>query len=101
MRKRRVTTQIPEELERRLTGAFSTIENAYAQIITSMTLSAQDHVNISDTLTSQVIDVLKSVEKRGEETKKKVRFNPLEIASALDISDAFHIANCILPEIAI
>lgn len=43
-----------------------------------MTLSAQDHVNISDTLTSQVIDVLKSIEKKSEETKKKVRFNPLD-----------------------
>ena len=73
------------QFERRLieAGAFSTIDNAYAQIVASMTLSAQDHVNISDALTSQVIDVLKSIEKKGEETKKKVRFCPLDSSISL------------------
>ena len=52
---------------------FSTLDNAYTQIIASATLSAQDHVNLSDALTSQVIDVLKLIEKKSEETKKKVR----------------------------
>jgi hypothetical protein len=51
----------------------STLDDAYAQIITSMTLSAQDHNSLADAITSQVIDVLKSLEKKCEETKKKVR----------------------------
>jgi hypothetical protein len=49
------------------------LNNAYAQIITSITLSAQDHVNLADAITLQVVDVLKSIEKRSEDTKKKVR----------------------------
>jgi hypothetical protein len=54
-------------------GGPSTLNNAYAQIITSITLSAQDHVNLADAITLQVVDVLKSIEKRSEDTKKKVR----------------------------
>lgn len=39
----------------------------------SMASSAQDHVNVADALTSQVVDVLRVVEKKNEEAKKKVR----------------------------
>jgi hypothetical protein len=38
-----------------------------------MTLSAQDHVNLADAMTLQVVDVLKSIERKSEDTKKKVR----------------------------
>jgi hypothetical protein len=37
-----------------------------------MTLAAQDHMNLAEAITLQVVDVLKSVEKKSEETKKKV-----------------------------
>jgi hypothetical protein len=37
-----------------------------------MTLSAQDHVNLADAMTLQVVDILKSIEKKSEDTKKKV-----------------------------
>ncbi|KAG5633046.1 hypothetical protein DXG03_008700, partial [Asterophora parasitica] len=36
-----------------------------------MSTTSLDHVNIADTLTSQVVDVLRTVEKRNEEAKKK------------------------------
>lgn len=57
----------------------STLDNVYAQIIASMTLSAQDHVTLADAITLQVTDVLKQVEKKSEESKRKVRrtFGPL------------------------
>lgn len=38
----------------------------------SMVSTVQDHINIADALTSQVVDVLKAVEKKSEEAKKKV-----------------------------
>jgi hypothetical protein len=57
----------------RTDGGLSTLDNAYSQTIASMTLSAQDHVNLADAITLQVVDVLKSVEKKSEDTKKKVR----------------------------
>lgn len=49
----------------------STLDNAYSQIIASMTLSAQDHVNLAEAITLQVVDVLKAFEKKSEDTKKK------------------------------
>ena len=57
----------------RTDGGLSTLDNAYSQTIASMTLSAQDHLNLADAITLQVVDVLKSVEKKSEDTKKKVR----------------------------
>ncbi len=38
-----------------------------------MTNTAEDHVNVAEVLTSQVIDVLKALGRKNEETKKKVR----------------------------
>ena len=57
----------------RADNGLSTLDNAYSQIITSMTLSAQDHVNLADGITLQVVDTLKSIEKKSEDTKKKVQ----------------------------
>lgn len=39
-----------------------------------MANTAQDHVNIADALGSQVVDVLKGLEKRSEDAKKKVLY---------------------------
>ncbi|KZP33431.1 hypothetical protein FIBSPDRAFT_810692 [Athelia psychrophila] len=49
----------------------STLDNAYAQIIASMTLAAQDHVTLADALTSQVTEVLRVIGSKSEETKRK------------------------------
>lgn len=54
-------------------GLFSTLNTAYDGIIQSMTNTAEDHVNVAEVLTSQVIDVLKALGRKNEETKKKVR----------------------------
>lgn len=40
-----------------------------------MVSTAQDHVNIADALTSQVVEVLRSVGKKNEESRKKVLFD--------------------------
>ncbi|CCM05936.1 uncharacterized protein FIBRA_08175 [Fibroporia radiculosa] len=49
----------------------STCHIAYSQIISSILDSAQAHVNLSDALASQVVDVLKGTERRHEDAKKK------------------------------
>ena len=50
----------------------STLGLAYTQLINCFSESAQDHVNLADGLDAQVVNVLKLVEKRHEEAKKKV-----------------------------
>lgn len=81
---------------------FSTLDNAYSQIITSMTLSAQDHVSLSEAITSQVIDALKSVEKKSEEAKRKVGIFPAALLRSVcrHLTACSLIANPILSEIA-
>lgn len=37
-----------------------------------MMSTSQTHINIADDFTSHVVDILKAVEKRSEESKKKV-----------------------------
>ncbi|KAJ6525279.1 hypothetical protein DFH09DRAFT_1188777 [Mycena vulgaris] len=49
----------------------NTINAAFNEIISSMANTAQDHVNLADALTTQVVDVLKGVERKKEELKKK------------------------------
>ena len=44
----------------------------YDEMMNSMVNTAQDHVNIADALTSQVVEVLRSVGKKSEECRKKV-----------------------------
>ena len=51
---------------------FSTLNVAYDQIITSAIDSAQNHIKLADELNSQVVEVLKGVERKNEEVKKKV-----------------------------
>lgn len=40
-------------------------------MISSIVDSAQDHINLSDSLNTQVVEALKSMEKRHDEAKKK------------------------------
>lgn len=49
----------------------STLNTAYDAMIGSLTNAAQDHVNIADAVSSQVIDVLKGLERKNEESMKK------------------------------
>ncbi|KAF8904120.1 hypothetical protein CPB84DRAFT_1835747 [Gymnopilus junonius] len=49
----------------------STLNQAYDEIIQSMADTAQDHYGFADALTSQMIEILKILGKRNEETKKR------------------------------
>ncbi|KAF5369126.1 hypothetical protein D9615_010422 [Tricholomella constricta] len=49
----------------------NSLNAAYTELMDSMATTAQDHVNIADGLTTQVVEVLKTVEKKSEEAKKK------------------------------
>ncbi|KAJ3489206.1 hypothetical protein NLI96_g2264 [Meripilus lineatus] len=49
----------------------STLDNSISQLISSLVDSAQDHVNLSDSLNTQVVEALKSTEKRHDEAKKR------------------------------
>ncbi|KAJ7643977.1 hypothetical protein FB45DRAFT_284926 [Roridomyces roridus] len=51
--------------------AKNTLNAAFNQLIASMSNTAQDHVNLADALTMQVVDVLKADERKREELKKK------------------------------
>ena len=56
----------------RVLTCHSTLGRVYTELINSFSESAQDHVNLADGLDAQVVNVLKLVEKRHEEAKKKV-----------------------------
>ena len=53
-----------------LTG--STLDHAYSKIIAATVEAAQDHINLADALSAQVIDPLKALERKHEENVKKV-----------------------------
>ncbi|KIJ17907.1 hypothetical protein PAXINDRAFT_98083 [Paxillus involutus ATCC 200175] len=49
----------------------NTLVNAYAQIIASISNAAQDHINLADTIATQVTEPLKALERRNEDLKRK------------------------------
>ncbi|KAF8158545.1 hypothetical protein B0H34DRAFT_797918 [Crassisporium funariophilum] len=49
----------------------STLNNAFEEIMGSMANSAKDHVNLADKLSSEVVEVLRTVGKKNEEAKQK------------------------------
>ncbi|KAI0769881.1 hypothetical protein C8Q74DRAFT_1271721 [Fomes fomentarius] len=49
----------------------STLDKAYAQLLSAMSDTAQDHINLADALNGQVVEPLKATERKHEETKKK------------------------------
>ena len=51
--------------------ACSTVERAYSQLIASLSDSAQDHIDFADTLNSQVVEALRTTEKRHDEVHKR------------------------------
>jgi len=50
----------------------STLDNAYDALINSISDVAQDHLGIANAISSQIIEVLRTLEKRNDEAKKKV-----------------------------
>uniref|UniRef100_A0A8H8CFL0 FCH domain-containing protein n=1 Tax=Psilocybe cubensis TaxID=181762 RepID=A0A8H8CFL0_PSICU len=48
-----------------------TLENAYEGLIMSLSTTAQDHINFADGMTSQTVEILRILEKRNKESKKK------------------------------
>ncbi|KAG1749300.1 hypothetical protein EDB19DRAFT_1681903 [Suillus lakei] len=49
----------------------NTLNHAYSEILSSMSTSAQDHINLAEALTSQITESLKAVERRNDDYKKK------------------------------
>ncbi|KAH7884954.1 hypothetical protein F5I97DRAFT_1937294 [Phlebopus sp. FC_14] len=49
----------------------NTLDHAYSQIIMSMSDAAQDHIRLADTLTNQVVEPLRMLERHHDDTKKK------------------------------
>ncbi|KIP02892.1 hypothetical protein PHLGIDRAFT_271826 [Phlebiopsis gigantea 11061_1 CR5-6] len=49
----------------------STLDRAYTQLVSSIGEASQDHVNLADSLTTQVVEALRSTEKRHEDAKKR------------------------------
>jgi hypothetical protein len=56
-------------------GTKSTLVKAYTVIISSTTSAADDHVNVADAINTQVVQVLKALEKKNESMMKKVRLS--------------------------
>jgi hypothetical protein len=65
---------IPSFLTQHLLLLSSTLVEAYSEMITAMTNIGQDHIDLADALNSQVVDVLKTVERKSENLAKKVGF---------------------------
>lgn len=51
---------------------YSTLENAHTSLITSMNDVAQEHINLADSLNSQVVEVLKNTGRKYDDRKKKL-----------------------------
>ncbi|KAL0581179.1 Protein BZZ1 [Marasmius crinis-equi] len=49
----------------------NTLNAAYGEMVESMLNTSQDHINVADALTTQVVEVLKVVERRNEDAQKK------------------------------
>ena len=49
----------------------STLDRAYSQLINALGDTAQDHADFADGIAAEVTDILKSTEKRYEETNRR------------------------------
>ncbi|KAJ6475039.1 hypothetical protein C8R47DRAFT_1143339 [Mycena vitilis] len=66
-----VVGEEPTKASSEATFSQNTLNAAFNEIISSMSSTAQDHVNLADALGTQVVDVLKGVERKQDELKKK------------------------------
>lgn len=53
----------------------STFDNAYSKLLSSLENSAEDHIVLADSLSSQVMEDLKRLESKHEEARRKVRLS--------------------------
>lgn len=53
---------------------LSTFDHAYSKLISSLESEAQDHLILADSLSSQVMEELKKLDRKHEEAKKKVSY---------------------------
>ncbi len=53
----------------------STIDMAYEEVIASFMRSAQDRIDIAEAISTQTIEILKTLGRRNEEAKRKVLFS--------------------------
>ena len=65
-----------------------------------MSNSSQDHINFADTLTSQAIDILKILERKNEEVKKKACLRWFCTSMPLP-HQVFSTGNAILPKVTL
>lgn len=49
----------------------STLNRAYSQLVSSIGEAGQDHMNLADSLNTQVVEALKTTEKRHDDAKKR------------------------------
>ncbi|KAF9236493.1 hypothetical protein BU15DRAFT_89110 [Melanogaster broomeanus] len=50
----------------------NTLVKAYTQIITSMSMTAEDHINLADTIAKRVTEPLRTLERLNDDLKKKL-----------------------------
>ncbi|XP_006462400.1 hypothetical protein AGABI2DRAFT_73127 [Agaricus bisporus var. bisporus H97] len=73
----------------------NTLGKAYEALITSIVDATHEHQSIADSLSTQVIDVLRTLEKRCNDTKKKANLFPIVLhiistAVANKVKDKFY-----------
>lgn len=74
----------------------STLDRAYSQLVSSIGEASQDHANLADSLNTQVVEALKSVEKRHEDAKKRQMQHFQKLLSERDkaYSDRLKVGGC-------
>ena len=55
-----------------MSGMYSTFDNAYSKLLSSLENGAQDHFVLADSLSSQVNEELKKLDRKHDDAKKKV-----------------------------
>jgi hypothetical protein len=54
----------------------STLNRGYAEIVTSLLNTSQAHASLADAISSEVVDALKTHERKHDDMKKKVISGP-------------------------
>ncbi|KAJ3507047.1 hypothetical protein NLJ89_g6523 [Agrocybe chaxingu] len=64
----------------------SSLNTAYDEILTSFTNSAQDHLNNADNWATQTVEVLRGLERKNVDSKKKVGLHPPYIFRIMEVT---------------
>ena len=86
---------IPVSLQLLSDLRISTLENAYSKIIASLVNSQQEHLNLADALSVQVVGVLLSLARKNEDHRKKASRGSLWPLCDFSLD---HLASAVLPE---